>query len=84
MLSPVWVFNTGIARPFMERVAAMSILSPTPKFWRNKAKFRAGIEGQRNGSDQAHAIVYIGPNGNAFLRPSAYGIAARLQWLAAA
>lgn len=67
MLSPVWVFNTEIARPFMERTSAMVLLSPTPKFWGNS-------EG-RTGTNNPHAIVYVGDRVDEFHRAFAeYGI----------
>lgn len=53
MLSPMWAFTTGIASGFMEASSAISILSPTPKFWGN-------AEG-KTGTNQPHAVVYVGP-----------------------
>lgn len=52
MLSPVWVFNTIQAREVMSRVSGMILLSPTPTFWGNS-------EG-RTGTNNPHAIIYIG------------------------
>jgi len=52
MLSPMWAFTTSIAAEFMAASSAMCILSPTPKFW--------GNSGGRTGTNQPHAIVYIG------------------------
>lgn len=52
LLSPVWAFTTGIAKPLMERSSALVLLAPTPKFW--------GNSDGREGSNMPHAIVYIG------------------------
>ena len=52
MLSPVWAFNTEMAKPLMARSSAMILLSPTPKFW--------GNSNNRTGTNQPHAIVYFG------------------------
>lgn len=52
LLSPVWAFNTEIARPLMAMSSAMTLLSPTPKFW--------GNANNRTGTNQPHAILYFG------------------------
>lgn len=52
LLSPVWAFNTEMAKPLMARISAMILLSPTPKFW--------GNADNRTGTNQPHAIVYFG------------------------
>lgn len=71
ILSPVWVFNTVIAMPIMDRVSGMILLSPTPKFW--------GHRDGRTGKNHPHAIVYIGERTAEFFeafRP--FGIPMRL------
>lgn len=67
ILSPVWAFNTNVAKPLIARSAAMVVLSPTPTFWGNS-------EG-KEGTNQPHAIVYVGARKAAFLREMApFGI----------
>lgn len=60
MLSPVWAFTTGIAGRFMARSSVMILLTPTPTFW--------GNAGGRTGTNQPHAIVYIGERGHDVVR----------------
>ena len=72
MLSPMWAFTTRIARPVIELSSAMIVLSPTPKFWGNENPDKVG-------SNQPHAIIYIGDHPDRFtsaMRP--FGIPARL------
>jgi ParB family chromosome partitioning protein len=52
MISPVWVFGTQIAAPILDRAAAMTLLTPTPKFWGNPAG--------KTGTNHPHAIIYMG------------------------
>lgn len=52
MLSPVWAFSTGIARPVMELSSAFVLLTPTPKFW--------GNANGRTGTNNPHGVIYIG------------------------
>jgi hypothetical protein len=67
ILSPVWAFTTQIAQPLMARSTAMTLLSPTPKFWGNSAN--------REGSNMPHAIVYIGHRPAEVLRAfGAFGV----------
>lgn len=67
MLSPVWVFNTAIAAEIMRRVSGMILLCPTPKFWGN-------ADG-RTGTNNPHAIVYIGDREREFFNAFApYGL----------
>lgn len=58
MLSPVWAFNTDLAREVMSRVSGMILLSPTPRFWGN-------ADG-KTGTNQPHAIIYIGHRAEEF------------------
>lgn len=74
MLSPVWAFTTQIARPVMELMSAMVLLSPTPKFWGN-------ADVSKTGSDQPHGIIYIGDRPTHFKRAFAeFGIPMRPDW----
>jgi hypothetical protein len=79
-LSPMWTFNTQIARPLMEKAAAMLVLTPTPKFWgrerARKNKETGELEEGRIiadpreaalGRNDPHAIVYLGPHRDRFL-----------------
>jgi hypothetical protein len=67
MLSPVWAFNTGIAAEVMSRVSGMILLTPTPTFWGN-------ADG-RTGTNNPHAIIYIGDRPGAFFSAfAAYGM----------
>lgn len=59
MLSPMYVFQTRIARPFMERASGLSLLSPTPKFWGN-------ADPDKVGTNLPHGIVYVGPDPRRF------------------
>ena len=52
MLSPMWAFTTSIANEFMAASSALCIFSPTPKFW--------GNAGGKTGTNQPHAVVYVG------------------------
>ena len=52
MLSPVYAFTTGLAKPVMERVAAMILMSPTAKF--------SGNPQGGNETNLPHLIVYMG------------------------
>lgn len=75
MLSPVYVFTTGIAKPIMERSAATVLLTPTPKF------YNPG-EPTRTGTNLPHAIVYWGDRRLEFLRAYCpkFGIPLNLGW----
>lgn len=59
MLSPVWAFTTKQASEMMAHVTAMLLFVPTPKFWGNANPDKVG-------SNQPHAIVYIGDEVDAF------------------
>jgi hypothetical protein len=61
MLSPVYVFTTGVAQPIMARSAAAVLLTPTPKF------YNPG-EPNKTGTNLPHAIVYWGARRREFLR----------------
>lgn len=72
MLSPIWAFNTQVARPVMDLCSAMVILSPTPKFWGNENP-------DKTGSNLPHAVIYIGDDPNRFMAVFApFGIPAVL------
>jgi hypothetical protein len=61
MLSPVWAFNTVIARPVIARSSTMLLLSPTPKFWGRQKRGRIVDEGEEDlGVNHPHAILYMG------------------------
>lgn len=55
MLSPMWAFQTQLARPVMELTSGLVLLSPTPQFWGNKNP-------DKTGSNLPHGVIYIGPN----------------------
>lgn len=59
MLSPMWAFQTKIARPVLELSKALILLVPTPTFWGNKAG--------RTGTNQPHGIIYIGNRTQQFI-----------------
>lgn len=61
MLSPMWAFQTRIARPVMERASGLVLLSPTPKFWGNK-------DPDKVGANHPHGIIYVGPDSERFHR----------------
>lgn len=61
MLSPMWAFQTQLARPVMELTSGLMLLSPTPKFWGNK-------DPDKVGSNQPHGVIYIGPHRERFYR----------------
>jgi len=68
MISPVHAFTTQVARPFMAKVNAMVLLSPTPPF-HNPGDPTA------TGTNLPHAVVYCGPRVNEFLAAfSGFGI----------
>ena len=75
MLSPVYVFTTGIAKPIMVRSAATVLLTPTPKF------YNPG-EPTKTGTNLPHAIVYWGDRRREFLRAYCpkFGIPLNLAW----
>jgi hypothetical protein len=74
MLSPMWTFQTQMARPVMELSSGMVLLSPTPKFWGN-------ANPDKTGSNQPHGIIYIGPRHNEFNRAySSLGFPMRFAW----
>lgn len=74
MLSPMWAFQTKIARPMMERTSGLILLSPTPKFWGNK-------DPEKTGRNDPHGVVYIGPNGQQFHHAFApFGFPMRPAW----
>ncbi len=52
MISPVWAFSTQIAAPILDRSSAMTLLTPTPRFW--------GNPGGKTGTNHPHAIIYMG------------------------
>lgn len=59
MLSPMWAFQTQLARPVMELTSGLILLSPTPRFWGNTNPDKVG-------SNQPHGIIYIGPDSKRF------------------
>lgn len=59
MLSPMWAFQTRIARPVMERSSGLILLSPTPKFWGNK-------DPDKVGANHPHGVIYVGPDAQRF------------------
>lgn len=59
MLSPVWAFTTGAAKPFMDKAAASVLLTPTPAFW--------GHPMGRTGTNHPHMVVYVGPHAERFV-----------------
>lgn len=61
MLSPMWAFQTRIARPVMERASGLTLLSPTPKFWGNK-------DPDKVGANHPHGVIYVGPDSHGFHR----------------
>lgn len=74
MLSPMWAFQTAIARPIMERTTGLILLSPTPRFWGNK-------DADKTGSNLPHGVIYIGPNGQQFHQAFArFGFPMRPAW----
>lgn len=58
MLGGVWAFTTRQARRFVDRSAAIVILTPTPDFW--------GQPEGRTGTKHPHMIVYHGTNPGQF------------------
>jgi hypothetical protein len=74
MLSPMWAFQTKIARPVIERASGLILLSPTPKFWGNK-------DPDKTGSNNPHGVIYIGPHGSRFHQAFArFGFPMRPAW----
>lgn len=74
MLSPMWAFQTALARPVMELTSGLVLLSPTPKFWGN-------VSPDKTGSNLPHGVIYIGPDVRAFHRSfSRFGIPMRPAW----
>lgn len=59
MLSPMWAFQTQIARPVMELSTGLILLAPTPKFWGN-------ADPGKTGKNHPHGIIYIGPSSSRF------------------
>jgi hypothetical protein len=83
MLSPIYVFTTGIAEEIMRRSSAAIILSPTPKFY-NPA-FPTGYDPvtgkSKDGTNLPHAIIYWGPRRQEFLSAFAgTGIPVVVSW----
>lgn len=78
MLSPVYVFSTGIAKPIMRRASAAVLLTPTPEFYNPGAPTKTG-------TNLPHCIVYWGPRRHEFLQSFAtVGIPFELMWELAA
>ncbi len=74
MLSPMWAFQTSIARPVMELASGLVLLSPTPKFWGN-------ADPDKTGTNNPHGIVYIGPEPTRFNEAFAeFGFPMRFAW----
>lgn len=74
MLSPMWAFQTSIARPVMDRTSGLILLSPTPKFWGN-------VNPDKTGSNLPHGIIYIGDEPSRFNRAfTAFGFPMRPAW----
>jgi hypothetical protein len=74
MLSPVYAFSTGIAKPMMRRAAAALLLSPTPEF------YNPG-DPTRTGTNLPHAVVYWGDRHSEFIRSFAkFGVPFSLAW----
>lgn len=73
IISPVWAFTTQIAKPLMRLVDVTILLVPTPKFWGNS-------EG-RTGTNNPHAIVYIGSRASQMLHSlKGFGIPLEMAW----
>ena len=74
MISPMWAFQTKIARPVMELSSGLILLSPTPKFWGNK-------DPNRTGTNNPHGIIYIGSDPQRFRRAFAeFGFPMQFVW----
>ncbi len=74
MLSPMWVFQTAIARPVMQLASGLILLNPTPKFWGN-------ADPNKTGKNFPHGVIYIGPYAKRFNRAFApYGFPTRPAW----
>lgn len=74
MISPMWAFQTQIARPVMELSSGLILLSPTPKFWGN-------ADPNRTGKNHPHGIIYIGPEPRRFHKAFAeFGFPMRFEW----
>lgn len=74
MLSPMWAFQTRIARPVMELSSGLILFSPTPKFWGN-------VNPDKTGSNNPHGVIYIGPHGQRFHQAFArFGFPMRPAW----
>ena len=66
-LSPVWAFNTAIAKPIIARSSAMILLSPTPKFWgRHKGGRIVDAGSEELGVNHPHFILYMGDRAREF------------------
>lgn len=73
ILSPVWTFTTGLAKPLMQHVSATVLLTPTPKWW--------GNPNDKVGSNHPHAIVYIGHRTDEVLTAlEPWGIPMQVSW----
>lgn len=74
MLSPMWAFQTRIARPVMEAASGLILFSPTPKFWGNK-------DPDKTGRNDPHGVIYIGSDGSRFHQAFArFGFPMRPAW----
>lgn len=74
MLSPVYVFSTGIAQTIMRRASAAVLLSPTPQFFNPGAPHKTG-------TNLPHAIIYWGSRRCEFLQAfSRFGIPFNVAW----
>ncbi len=74
MLSPMWAFQTELARPVMDLTTGLILLSPTPKFWGNK-------DPNKTGTNNPHGIIYIGSRSREFHQAfSRFGMPVRPAW----
>ena len=60
MISPMWAFQTQIAREVMSLSSATVLLCPTPNFWGNR-------DG-KTGTNNPHGVIYIGSRVSEFRR----------------
>jgi hypothetical protein len=74
MLSPMWAFQTKLARPVMALTSGLVLLTPTPKFWGN-------VDPDKTGSNNPHGVIYIGARSSEFCRAfGGFGMAVTPAW----
>jgi hypothetical protein len=74
MISPAYVFSTGIAKEIMTRAAAAVLLSPTPQF------YNPG-DPNKTGTNLPHVVVYWGERRREFLQAfEPFGIPMVVAW----